>query len=154
MAQVQQLRPCRPRRIVGGQQRRAAAADSSGPPPPKDSLDQTATTQLITTMVLSTANVFRLVAPSAGEARLRRSRSKNCTVAAAGSPAANSGSTSTLEDSLHRIFKGHDVERVVQSIRRNLNNQPQFRQEHPGMGLQEAHAYVEGTFAAGQASDS
>lgn len=36
------------------------------------------------------------------------------------------------------------MERVVQSIRRNLNGVPQFEKVYADGSIQEAHAYVEG----------
>ena len=49
-----------------------------------------------------------------------------------------------LENSILEIFNGHNVERVVQSVRRLRLNEPEFEKLHSPGGLQQAHSYVEG----------
>ena len=60
--------------------------------------------------------------------------------AAASAPTAGDGK---IESELLRLFRGHNVDRVVASLRRTLSGAPDFEALHP-RGRQSAHAYVEG----------
>ena len=53
----------------------------------------------------------------------------------------------SIEDALAQTFFGKKIDRVLKSVRRTMSASPDFERRHPGLGLQQAHSYIEGAQA-------